>query len=160
MRHRPLAAERLVDSRPAALFAFLSDLRRHWELLPGAVEVLGADEAGAVIRVHGPLGIRRTLRTRVTAMRAPHRLAGRASGPRTTALVSWSLTPDGERTRVRLAVELERASLRDRLLLAGGGAVWLRRRFAIALARLESAVVPPRTALTPVALTTVGEEAG
>ena len=137
-----IAAERVVESHPAALFAFLADLQRHWELLPDALDVVSVNGKGAVVRLRGPLGIRRTMRTRVTEVRAPVWLAGRATGPSATALVSWSLASRGDATLVRLAVEVERASLRDRLLLAVGGGAWLRRRLTAALARLDAAVAP------------------
>jgi carbon monoxide dehydrogenase subunit G len=137
-----IAAERLVAAPPPAVFAFLADLQRHWELLPDALDVLAADGSGALIRLHGPLGLRRELRTEVTEVRAPSGLVGVASGTRERATVSWSLTPDGAGTRVRLHVDVERASLRDRALLALGGRAWLRRRLAAALERLDAAVEP------------------
>ncbi|HEX2085762.1 MAG TPA: SRPBCC family protein [Solirubrobacteraceae bacterium] len=136
------SAEAHVAAPAAAVFAFLTNLERHWELLPGAVDVLAADRDGAVVRLRGPLGVRRTVHTDVIEVSAPLTLAGRARTARTTsAIVSWSLTPDGPRTRVRLAAHVMRASPLDRLLLLLGGRGWLRRRFAAALERLEPAVL-------------------
>ena len=137
-----IAAERRLASRPSALYAFLADLRRHWELLPDAVEVDAPRRSGAIIRLRGPLGIRRTLRTEVTEARPVTRFAGRATARSTSALVTWSLCPEGSATRVRLSVEVERASLRDRLVLALGGGAWLQRRLALALERLDAALAP------------------
>lgn len=137
-----IAAERLVSAPPAAVFAFLADLQRHWELLPDALDVVDADGGGALIRLHGPLGIRRTLRTEVTQVLVPSGLVGVATGAREQATVSWRLGPDGGGTHVRLHVDVQRASLPDRLLLVLGGRAWLRRRLAAALQRLDGAVEP------------------
>ena len=52
--------------------------------------------------------------------------------------MSWFLGKRLNSTRVRLAAEIERASLLDRVLLALGGRWWLRRRFASTLERLAA----------------------
>ena len=61
-----------------------------------------------------------------------------APGP---ATVTWSLTPQGTETHVRLSAEIERAPLRDRVLLALGGEAWLERAFARAIGRLALVAV-------------------
>jgi hypothetical protein len=90
----------------------------------------------AVVRLRGPLGLRRTVHTRVTATRSPRLLIGVAEMGDTRALVSWTLAGRLGQTRVRLAAEVEHASALDRLLLALGGRAWLQRRFAFGLERL------------------------
>jgi hypothetical protein len=91
------------------------------------------------VRLHGPLGVRRTVRTRVTLARSPSEIEGVAelSGG-TRARVRWTLEPNGESTRVRLAAKVESATLPDRLLLAFGGRAWMRKRFAFGLSRLDN----------------------
>jgi hypothetical protein len=57
-------------------------------------------------------------------------------GGGTRARVTWSFTPDGDATTVRLAAEVEKAGPLDRVLLALGGKAWLRHRLAAILATL------------------------
>jgi hypothetical protein len=65
-------------------------------------------------------------------------MAGTAEvGPHTLAKVSWMLHPENGSTRVQLAAKLERGSLLDRALLAGGGVPWMRRRFGKILETLD-----------------------
>jgi Polyketide cyclase / dehydrase and lipid transport len=87
--------------------------------------------------MHGPLGMRRTATTRVTSSERPTTMTGTAelSGG-TRARVTWSFTPDGRGTTVRLAAALEKAGPLDRALLAIGGRAWFRRRLAAILAAL------------------------
>jgi hypothetical protein len=140
-------AERtLARTTPEALFDFLSNLENHWLLADRFVRVLALDRLdgrarGGRVRVHGPVGLRRTVVTRLVEVDPPDLIAGTAAlGPRTLALVSWTLRADGEGVRVRLAASLERASPVDRLLLAAGGRAWMRRRFAKILATLDGSV--------------------
>jgi hypothetical protein len=142
-------AERtLARTTPEALFDFLSNLENHWLLADRFVRVLALDRdrldgraRGGRVRVHGPVGLRRTVVTRLVEVDPPGLIAGTAAlGPRTLALVSWTLRVDGEGVRVRLAASLERASPVDRLLLAAGGRAWMRRRFARILATLDGSV--------------------
>jgi hypothetical protein len=123
------------------VFDFLDDLGNHWIVTDRFVEVLDLHRAGAdgrarggLVRLRGPLGVRRTVTTRVVAVKAPRLLIGTAEiGGRTRARVSWSLAGHLESTRVRLTAGIERASWLDRALLALGGRWWLRRRFAATL---------------------------
>jgi hypothetical protein len=135
-----------ITAPVAALYAFLVDLERHWELVPDLVEVVSADRDGAVLRLRGPLGLRRTVRTHVTRTRPPLELAGRAeTAGGSIAAVSWTLSPRAGHTDVRLSAEVERASVLDRLLLVLGGERWLGRALGVALSRLD--VLVARTAL-------------
>jgi uncharacterized protein YndB with AHSA1/START domain len=144
-----IEAVALVPAAPEDVFAFLSDLANHWLLLDRQVEVLeldGMPPDSAVVRLRGPLGVRRTVHTHVTAARSPRLIIGIAElGDGTRARVSWTLASRLGQTRVRLAAELEHASGFDRLLLALGGRVWLSRRFAFGLERLAErfATEPP-----------------
>jgi len=136
-----VSADSLVAAPAADVYAYLADLERHWELVPGLVDVLVTDHDGAVLRLRGPLGLRRTVRTTVTRKRAPRELAGRArTAGGSVAAICWTLTPRGGRTHVRLEADVESARPLDRLLLALGGEAWLARAFARALARLEPRV--------------------
>ena len=142
-----IEARALVPAAPEEVFAFLSDLANHWRLLDTHVDVLeldGSAPPSAVVRLRGPLGVRRTVHTRVTAAREPRLIIGVAElGSGTRALVSWTLGARLGETRVRLAAEVEHASAFDRLVLALGGRVWLERRFAYGLERLAELCVSP-----------------
>lgn len=127
---------------PERVFEFLSDLRNHWRLEKGAfLELEDVGERGGVIRLRGPLGLSRRVRTEVLEAVEPSRLSGRAElGGGTVGLVAWTIEPEGGGSHVRLAAEVAEASLPDRLVLTLGGNAWLRRLFERALANLDGAV--------------------
>ena len=144
-----------VPAPAAAVFEYLSSLDNHWRLADRWIEVLsldGAPEAGpddppdrGRVRMRAPLGLSRTVVTRVLASDPPTSMAGSASiGARTMARVSWTLDDHGEMTWVHLAAELESASYVDRVLLALGGREWLRRRFSAVLGRLAGVFADDR----------------
>jgi uncharacterized protein YndB with AHSA1/START domain len=148
-----IEAVALVPAAPEDVFAFLSDLANHWGLLDTHVDVLeldGSPPDRAVVRLRGPLGVRRTVHTHVTAAREPRLILGIAElGDGTRAMVSWTFAARLGKTRVRLAAEIERATRFDRLLLALGGRAWLEHRFAYGLERLadrftQTMPAPPR----------------
>jgi uncharacterized protein YndB with AHSA1/START domain len=147
-----IEATALVPAAPEDVFEFLSDLANHWRLVDRLVEVVsveGDPPNRAVVRLRGPMGLRRTVRTRVTAARAPRLLIGVAEmgeAGETRALISWTLGGRLGQTRVRLAAEVEQATALDRALLALGGRVWLRRRFAFGLERLAERFAAERLA--------------
>jgi len=125
-----------VNAPPEEVFAFLADLGNHWIVADRFVEVVdlhrpNGDRAdGGQVRLRGPLGVRRTVTTRVVATKAPRLLIGTAEiAPGTRARVSWALAGHLGSTRVRLGASVERAAPLDRVLLALGGRWWLRRRF-------------------------------
>jgi uncharacterized protein YndB with AHSA1/START domain len=140
-----IRVERMVRSDPEQLFAFLSDLENHWHIADGFVEVLelngagpGQPARGARVRMHGPLGVRRTAATRVTELEPPRRIAGTARvGTHTAANVTWTFTGVDGGTLVGLAAQIDRASFLDRTLLAAGGNRWLRRRLEKILTGLD-----------------------
>jgi hypothetical protein len=144
--HHPsgeISAIALVPAAPEEVFAFLSDLENHWLLADRFVEVLTLDRStggaahGGKVRVRGPLGLDRTATTRVVATEPPTSMTGTADlTGGTRAVIRWSLAGDGGATRVELAAALRRAGRLDRLLLALGGRIWLRRRFASILQTL------------------------
>lgn len=138
-----IEATGIVPAPPDEVFDFLSDLANHWRLVDRFVEVLSVDGDAGVVRLRGPLGIRRTVRTRVTAARSPRLIIGVAELPSgTRARVSWTLAGRLGDTRVRLAAEIERAGAFDRLLLALGGRAWMRRRFRFGLDQLATTMRP------------------
>jgi hypothetical protein len=141
-----IEAAALVPAEPQEVFAFLSDLGNHWRLASRFVEVVELESARngdsadrGVVRLRGPLGLRRTARTTVTAARAPRLMIGTAeiSGG-TRARVSWTLGQWLGQTRVRLSAEVDHMSRPDRLLLALGGRRWLEHRFRETLAALAA----------------------
>jgi uncharacterized protein YndB with AHSA1/START domain len=145
-----IEAQAVIPAGPEAVFDYLARLDHHWQLMDGSVEVVSLDGDGedgpdrAVVRLHGPLGVRRTVHTRVLEVERPRLLRGRAGigrrsdgGRVTEGEVTWRLTPDGDgRTRVHLAATVRSASVVDRVVLALGGRAWMRARFKAALSRL------------------------
>lgn len=133
-----MRASQTISHPPDRIFAFLSDLHNHWRLGDAFVEVGDVREDGGGIVVRGPLGIARAARTVVVETAPDTLIRGRAEiGTSTVGYVAWVLEPDGAGTRVTLSASVERASVRDRLLLALGGRRWLRRRFVRVLEQLE-----------------------
>jgi len=149
-RVRDICAVAIVPAPPARVFALLGDLREHWRLAGRWIDVLELDRSssapgpgpdGGVVRMRGPLGVWRTVRTRVVRAEPLRRLEGVAEvGRRTRARISWTLTELHGSTEVALAACVEQAGLLDRLLLVLGGRPWLRRRLAATLARLAASV--------------------
>ncbi len=139
-----IAAGATVPARQADVFAFLAEWQNHWELTAAKIELIELDEASdgpprGVVRIRGPLGLRRTAVTRVITVREPTLIAGVAElGRRTTAHVRWQLRPAGTRTHVVLAASVASAGPLDRLLLRLGGRVWMQRLFARTLTLLAA----------------------
>lgn len=131
---KSIVASRWLPASREVVFEFLLDLENHWHLTDRFVEVLSLDRErpgvparGGAVRVHGPMGTRRTVATRVIEIDNPAHITGEARAGSTLAHVRWGM--DGDRpTRVTLAITIERTSTADRLLLTLGGRLWLRRR--------------------------------
>jgi uncharacterized protein YndB with AHSA1/START domain len=134
-----IEAERVVAASPEAVFRFLSRLENHWKLTGRWVEAVSIDDGSGRVRIHGPLGLRRTAATTVSDAHPNHVIHGTAelSGG-TLARVAWEFSEDAGGTAVRLSAEVEQAALPDRLLLALGGRAWMTRRFDAILARLDA----------------------
>lgn len=133
---QPLVARRHVPRPPEDLYAQLADLRGHWRLAGRWVRPLELRGDGGVVQVRGPLGLRRTIATRLTEARPPECVAGEARIGATRAAIRWELERDGAGTVVTLRADVLAAAAPDRALLALGGARWLRSRFAATLERL------------------------
>jgi hypothetical protein len=133
-----IEAERVVAAAPEAVYAFLSDLANHWKLTGRWVEAVALQDSNGSVRIHGPLGLRRTARTTVVDSTPSHVIHGTAelSGG-TTALIAWELNEDAGGTEVRLSADVEHAAVPDRILLALGGRTWMTRRFEAILERLD-----------------------
>ena len=131
-----IAAQRRVERPREELYAQLADLRGHWQLAGRWVQPLVLDHDGGVVRVRGPLGVHRTITTRLTELRAPECVAGEATSRGTRAAIRWLLEADGTATVVTLSADVLAAGPVDRLLLNAGGARWMRGRFASTLERL------------------------
>jgi uncharacterized protein YndB with AHSA1/START domain len=129
---------RVVRATPEAVFRFLSELDNHWTLAGRWVEVVALNDSSGRVRIHGPLGLRRTAKTTVVDASPDHRICGIAelSGG-TRARISWDLSEDSGGTEVRLVAETERTAPGDRLLLALGGRAWMARRFGAILSQLD-----------------------
>jgi hypothetical protein len=139
---RMISAETHVPAPVDVVFAFLADLDDHWLRAGRFIEVVALEGApgerrGGAVRIHGPLGIRRTAATVVEAIDPPAAIRGTASiGAVTKAKVEWQLAEQAAGTQVGLSAEVLRATPFDSAVLALGGAWWLRRRFEEILAVL------------------------
>jgi uncharacterized protein YndB with AHSA1/START domain len=136
-----IEASRVVAASPEAVFGFLSDLENHWKLTGRWIEAVYLEDSNGRVRIHGPLGLRRTARTTV-ADAEPNRLingTAELSGG-TLAHIAWELAPHGGGSSVRLTAEVEQAAVPDRALLTLGGRAWMKRRFDAILERLDAQV--------------------
>jgi uncharacterized protein YndB with AHSA1/START domain len=136
-----IAAERAVAAPPERVFDFLADLRNHWRLERRFLELDELGEDGGTIRLKGPLGLSRTVQTRVLEAQRPVRVAG---GP-ISAAAPWGSSPgtSGPRGPARSCVSLPRFRRRrhwDRLFLALGGRTWFEGLFRRALENLDTVV--------------------
>ena len=115
------------------VFRFLADLGNHWRLASRWIEVVTLHPAGqradsATVILSGPLGLARTVQTRVDQVTPPSAIRGHGTSGRTHADVSWTLAPATGATRVSVEVRLIRASLADRAIWLCFGRAWLARR--------------------------------
>jgi hypothetical protein len=133
---RPVIARAEVAIPREELYALLADLRTHWRIAGGWVEPLELGDHGGVVRIRGPLGLRRTARTALRERVPGERLAGEAAVGRTRAAISWTLESASPTTVVTLRADVTHATPLDRALLALGGRRWLANRFARTLQRL------------------------
>jgi hypothetical protein len=126
-------------------FGLLAELDQHWRFAGDFVDVLRLDgpagaRTGGVLRVRGPLGIRRTATTCLVSARAPCTLQGTATTAHgTSAWIDWTLSDAPSGTIVELTVTIVHAGTLDRVLLALGGRAWLRRQLAATLRRVSTA---------------------
>jgi hypothetical protein len=138
----PITASAEIAAGPQTVFDFLADLRNHVLLAPDSVELrareLGSERAArAIVRLRGPLSIRRTATTAIVDARAPSMIIGLATiGKRTRASISWAVRDRRDHSTVTLRVTVHQAGFLDGVLLRAGCRGWLQRRFADALARL------------------------
>jgi hypothetical protein len=129
----------VVHASAEAVFGFLTDLENHWKLTGRWVEAVFLEDSNGRVRIHGPLGLRRTARTTVinaTPNRVIHGTAELSGG--TLARIAWELNDDPNGSDIRLTADVEHAALPDRILLALGGRAWMTRRFDAILERLDA----------------------
>lgn len=155
----PINASARVNAQREAVFAFLADPDNHWRLARGRIDVLALDTEGdghmqGTVVLRGPGGVRRRARTTVLEASAPTVLSGVAAvGATTRAKVTWYLEALAEdSTCVTLSAQTLTIGHLDRLLLAAGGRLWMRRLFAGVLAALAE--------LAPAEATRGREDAG
>ena len=146
-----ISARRRIPAGAADTFAFLAAPATHQRLQVRGIVMLslGGDAAGdglnwGAVALRGPLGLRWAIHLRVALRQSPTRLAGGAlADSGTAAHVSWTLREQPDRTTiVELTAVLGPIAHRDRVLLAAGGRLWIRRRFAAALRRLAAELEP------------------
>jgi hypothetical protein len=142
---------RVVPVSPADTFAFLRQPQNHRRLTTQRIRLLELDVtetgelSGALMLIHGPLGLRRLARTRLESTREPAQLLGTAwVGAGTEARVRWDLRPlAADHTLVTLTATFISPAPLDRLLLLAGGRLWARRLFADTLERLAGQLTGP-----------------
>jgi hypothetical protein len=143
---RPIVASRQMAEPAEEVARFLADLENHVRLAPGSVQVLSLDRRPglgdrALVRLRGPLAVRRTAWTEVVEAPAANSIVGRACiGCSTVASVNWTIRRQGAGSDVTLCATVDAASRLDGLLLRFGGRRWLARRFAAALDQLAHVV--------------------
>lgn len=140
MRSAEASAE--VRAPVDEVFGFLADLGNHWRLASRWIEVVTLHRAGeradsATVRLSGPLGLARTVQTKVDSVTPPSAIRGRGSSGRTRAEVAWTLEPVSGATRVGVEVRLIRASATDRLIWLTFGRAWLARRLQLTVSGLD-----------------------
>src|SRR5215213_4304047 len=139
MSPAPIIASRAIPVSPAEVFDYLEDLANHVSLAPRSAHVLsfGPGPSGlghAVVRLSGPLGLRRTAVTEIIRADDPGLIVGRARiGRLTQACVIWRIAGAPEGSFVSLSAAIEAAGPLDALVLRLGGRRWIARRFAAAL---------------------------
>ncbi len=138
-----ISATRVVSADRHEVFAFLADLENHWLIADRFVDVVDLEgppgaRTGGRVRIRGPLGVRRTARTRVDFAHPVEEMGGSADlGAATSAEVRWVLEPDDRGTAITLGATIRRAGSGDRIVLALGGMAWMRRRFEGTLRALD-----------------------
>jgi hypothetical protein len=142
---------RVLPVSPADAFAFLHEPQNHRRLTTQRIRLVElnvtdtGELSGALMVIHGPLGLRRLARTRLESTREPAHLLGTAwVGAGTEARVRWDLRPlNGDHTVVTLTATFISPAPLDRLLLLAGGRLWARRLFADTLERLAGQLTAP-----------------
>ena len=150
-------ARRVIPASPAATFAFLREPHNHRRLATTRIRLIELDLTaagelrGALMVIRGPLGLRRSVRTRLENATDPTSLAGTARlDTGTEAIVRWDLRPAAAGvTAVQLTADVRTARGRDRLLLRAGGRGWAQRLFTETLARLADELTPADQDTTP-----------
>jgi hypothetical protein len=147
---RAITVTGIVSAPAPAVFAFMSDLRNHWQLTDRWLAMSGltgppGGPTGGWVELCGPLGVRRRLRTTVMHVDPPHYITGLAEvSAHTHARVTWSFEATGTAaTRVHLSATIARCGRVDRLLLWLGGQRWLEHRFAATIDRLAQWALRP-----------------
>ncbi len=139
---RPIVARRRIAAPPEGVALFLADLTNHALLAPRSVELTSLDRAGAgcvraLVRLRGPLGLRRTAATELVAPTKPGSITGTARiGRRTAASVAWTILESAGGSDVTLSATIDAVGPLDALWLWAWGRRWLAGHFAAALDRL------------------------
>ena len=139
-----VSVTKMIDADRWDSFRLLADLGQHWRFAGQFVDVLNLDgppgaRTGAVLRLHGPLGLRRTLTTRLVRARAPCTLEGTAAtGSGTRASIAWTMSAATPGTIVELSVTIVPTGTLDRALLRRAGRAWLRRQLTATLERFST----------------------
>jgi hypothetical protein len=137
-----IITSRAVNSPPAEVFAFLSEIRNHWPIASSLVSIDDVSDNGGHIVVHGPFGVKRrahtSLRRVECSLGVVEGIAEDAEG--TLAVITWKVEGLREISRVQLEVDLRRRGRKDQLLLFFGGRFWLHLCLRRTLGNLDAAL--------------------
>jgi uncharacterized protein YndB with AHSA1/START domain len=144
MAPSPIATSRLVAAPPATVFRYLEDLANHARLARRTAELTKLDRRPghldrAIVRLRGPLGVRRTAATELVRTEPPRLLVGRARlRSHTGVSVRRTIAPAPAGGVVSVSATIDAAGPLDSLVLHLGGRSWIARRFSLALDSLAA----------------------
>jgi hypothetical protein len=131
-------AARSISAPGERIFGFLESLEHHFELIGRRAERLAAASTGAWVRLRGPFGVRRTVRTSLTYTQSPEAIVGRVeAGRRSRGTVRWSIQRSDVGSWVQVVAHADALGPLDAVLLRLGGRRWLARSLELALEGLE-----------------------
>ncbi len=134
-----LYASRSIPASREHVYGILEKLERHFELIGDRAERLSREGSGFRLRLRGPLGMRRTVRTSLTFHEPPELIVGRVeAGSQTRGSVRWTLQAGHPGTWVEIVARAESLGALDRMLLRLGGRRWLAQVLEAALAGLDA----------------------
>ena len=133
-----LYAARAIAAPSESVFDYLQSFERVLELIDGRVESLGVSDGGSRVRLRGPSGVRRTVRTGLTYARSPESIVGQVEAGRLTrGTVRCSIQRSDTGSWVEVVGRAEALGLLDRVLLGLGGRRWLARSIELALEEID-----------------------
>ncbi|MGH3428041.1 MAG: hypothetical protein ACRDQZ_10820, partial [Mycobacteriales bacterium] len=124
--HVEVRAARPIHGSPERICRFLESLDHHLDLISERVDRLPSDQAGARVRLRGPLGFRRMFRIALTYADNRETVVARVEASRgTRATVRWSIQRSDVGSWVQVVGHADSLAPFDRLLVRLGARRWL-----------------------------------